>query len=368
MFRTNCVICKGILSELFTFKNYPLLFIPTNSPITSDIFYDSKYGICVECCSIQLINLIDPEILYSYPNKSELSILWKLHHVELCKFIKNNIDIHKSNICEIGGGNNNLYNYMNMEDNCGYTILDLYEPFDKLPNITYKIGNCETYTDYNENILILSHTFEHLYKPLKFIETCSNTTITDIFISVPNMKYLIDNNKNMCVVFAEHTFYFEKEDIEYMFNKNGFLLNKFEYFTNHSLFFHFKKIDIPVENIINLKQTSANKLKINFEKRSKQNNIIFDKPTYIMPSHYMGQSVYLSLLNKNNIIGFLDNDKNKIGMRLYGTTLKIESPNILKNIDTSNINILLLNNIYYNEIYSQLIDISPKIHIIKYEI
>ena len=37
-------------------------------------------------------------------------------------------------------------------------------------------------------------------------------------------------------------------------------------------------------------------------------------------------------LNKNNLIGILDNDKNKINNYLYGTKFKIYSPDILQKL------------------------------------
>ena len=356
--RIYCVIDNNKL-DLFLNFEYPILNHCTNDPIENDIIHNITFGKCPICKSIQLINLINPDLLYSYPNKHELTPLWINHHKTFVDFIKTNINIYDKKICEIGGGNNGLFTFLsNIKQ---YTILDLYEPINKLDTIEYKIGNCESYNNYNEDILILSHTFEHLYNPLEFIKTVKNTKIEHIFISVPNMRAMIELDTNMSVVFSEHTFYFEKEDIIYMFEQNGFICSIIEEFNTHSLFFYLKKSNINIVKDLHIKNFAMNKLETIYQKRLNKVNIEIDNPIYIMPSHYIGQAAYLSIINRSNIIGFLDNDKNKIGQRLYGTPLYIQHPDIIKDIECT---ILLVNNPYYDEMYKQIQLINPNTNII----
>jgi len=360
MERINCVICDNKLQDFISY-DLPLFNSVTIENINNDLLINNKYGVCIKCKSVQLISLLDPKLLYSYPNKYELTPLWLKHHKEFTNFIKlssNNIN----SICEIGGGNNGLHEYFENINN--YSILDLYEPNTKLNTIKYKIGNCEEYVDYNESTLVLSHTFEHLYNPLKFIKTLQATNVENIFISVPNMKDMLDNKTSISIVFSEHTFYFEKEDILYMFETNGFKSVNTIQFDNHSLFFHFKKS--KSSNIsIHVKEESMNKLYNLFYLRLNKIHIDINEKYYVMPSHYIGQAAYYSIKNNDNIIGFLDNDLNKIGKRLYGTQLYVYNPELLKNsIET----VLLVQNPYYEEMYNQLININLNIKIIPFSL
>jgi hypothetical protein len=61
-------------------------------------------------------------------------------------------------------------------------------------------------------------------------------------------------------------------------------------------------------------------------------------------------------LDKKNIIGILDNDKNKINKFLYGTKLKINKPSILKKIDKPCV--ILRAGSYNKEIKKQLLGIN----------
>jgi hypothetical protein len=84
-----------------------------------------------------------------------------------------------------------------------------------------------------------------------------------------------------------------------------------------------------------------------------------------MPSFYIGQIIYYYLNNKKNVLGFIDNDINKCGKRLYGTPLLTYSPSI---INENFADILLANTPYFNEMKEQLMLINPNIVIHKIEI
>ena len=51
---------------------------------------------------------------------------------------------------------------------------------------------------------------------------------------------------------------------------------------------------------------------------------------YLFGAHIFSQYLLEFGLNSNNILGILDNSKNKIGKRLYGTSLFVEHPSIIR--------------------------------------
>ena len=67
------------------------------------------------------------------------------------------------------------------------------------------------------------------------------------------------------------------------------------------------------------------------------------------------------LNNKENVLGFLDNDKNKCGKRLYGTPHLTYNPSILSTYTYTNI--ILVNTPYIKEMTEQLYKIQPTLHI-----
>jgi hypothetical protein len=363
--RTCCVLCKHGLIDFYKQEKYPLLTTPTISDISDDIFVDLYYKICSVCRCVQLTSLVDPTSLYTSDNKNSLTSIWKEHHTSFVYFIKKSIDI-TSGICEIGGGSSPLYKYFNTP--IKYSVLDIYDPINKDKSIEYTIGNCEIFTNYTNETIMLSHTFEHLYNPRDFLKNISNSCVQNVFISVPNFKDWLHLNLTVSILFTQHTFYFEKEQISCLFNEFGFKLQDFFVFKNHSLFFFFQRAKI-VDTLTMIPSASESLIFKHFSNKSINiNNINLERDTYIMPSFYIGQQVYYYLNNsfKNKVIGFLDNDINKINKRLYGTPLLTYSPEVLKK--KTNISIILVNTPYYQEIKEQLLSINSTIHIISINI
>jgi predicted SAM-dependent methyltransferase len=244
-----------------------------------------------------------------------------------------------------------------------------------------KIVFIETYFDdsfqINEkvDIIIHSHLFEHIYEPNEFLKKCNEMLIKDgeMIFGVPNMQYFAE--KSVCLylgVFFEHTIFLNKQNITYLLKKHGFeIINIIDY-ENHSTIYHTKKINthalfinhkdnnncissmVPdsISNIecklINYKETFFELIQeyTNFVEKCSfiiQNNI--DKNVYIFGASYNTQFLLCNGLKRENIKGILDNCKEKQHRYLYGTNLKIYSPEILINEDA----IVILKNGYYVE-------------------
>ena len=72
-----------------------------------------------------------------------------------------------------------------------------------------------------------------------------------------------------------------------------------------------------------------------------------------------GQIVYNFLNNKENILGFIDNDINKCNKRIYGTSLLTFEPSILSSNECNDI--LIIKTPYYDEMINQIKIIKPNI-------
>ena len=243
-----------------------------------------------------------------------------------------------------------LYNnILKLRKDIEYTCIDLCENPEPIHGIIFRKGNCEDCSFENTNTIIMSHVFEHLYNPAKFVENISKHDVKSIIISIPNLKELL-NNENINTLHFEHTYYIDKSYIEYLFSKNGYYLNDNYYFNNHSIFFHFVKKDhVPIKliNNIELKNKFNNLLLV----RNTISNIKIKPYSFIAPAGHFGQLVY-TLCKPDSLLGFLDNDTSKQNHRVYGTPYMVYSYSKLK--DYKDVIVYVYGGPYSNEIVRQL--------------
>jgi hypothetical protein len=348
--RNKCVFCNSIITEIvYTQKDFPITF-GGNKNIVPYETIDIEWVSCKSCDIIQLVTLVEPIKLYGNThNNTGESLLWINHHNMLYNFIKNSITTNK--ILEIGAENGVLAQKF-IEENYKYSILNIFEEKNKIDGIEYIQHNCEDYDYVGIETIVLSHVFEHLYNPRRFVETISKSKVKNIVLSVPNLKMCLTKN-TVSFINNEHTYYFEESHIIKLFELFNYKLNKKEYCKDYSIFFSFNYVELT--NTVDL-------LKEYFIKRESDiSSIILDKPTYIVPGGHYGSVIYYYLKNKEYVSGFLDNDKGKQGTYMYGTNLLIYSLNHIK--DLTNISILLHAGPYTNEITNQLKDINSEIDI-----
>jgi len=198
----------------------------------------------------------------------------------------------------------------------------------------------------------MSHIFEHLYNPRKFLNNIQDK-VNDIFISIPNMDYSLTNHV-ITFLSNEHTFFINNSIILSLFAEFGYKCKTSFEFKIHSIFYHFTKSEkksisyFPRTNeLINYFQSIENRF----------TTISIAQNTFIVPGSYYGQIVYYFLKNKNNILGFLDNDITKQNKRLHGTPLLTYSMEKIKEYKTPSI--LLIKSPYEEEIKKQLLEYNP---------
>ncbi len=363
--REKCVVCGSCdLTIVREFPNFPIKAICTSE--TNDILFNNCIVSCTSCNCAQLYYLVDINQLYNndYANTT-FSPVWHAHHETFKSFIFDNTE--ETQFLEIGANTGALYKLMAAEkSDIKYTTLDMFR-HEQLPTeIEYINGNCETFDYTGHPSVILSHVFEHLYNPSLFLEQIQKSSVNEVFISIPNFNKLRD--KQTCsIIYSQHTFYCGQEHIEYLFAKHGFtLVNSLEYNGSiESFMCVFKRSnDQSLSRVIKRPSLNADVwTQLYNHKIDSIASTEIPENTYIMPSGIYGQYVYYFLKNKQNIIGFLDNDTKRHGKRLYGTPLTVYSP---KEVNLTNKTILLCENPYQNEIIQglQKIYVDVKIQII----
>jgi hypothetical protein len=338
--RNYCVYSgKKDLEHLYTIPHFPVYLGCSTLPFKDDLFTDMSWWISEGTGSIQLNPLIPLDILYQDQHNAVVGDIWKQHHYELANFIHK---YHPQNVLEIGGAHGFLAShYLKKELKAEWTIV---EPN---PNIVEgsSIKIIKTFFDkkfpYSDNYdaIIHSHLIEHIYDPREIVESIYNKIplgCLHIF-SLPNLHYMFDNYYTNSLNF-EHTLFMSEPYVEALLNNYGFVIEEKHYFNNHSIFYAARKTS---DNLINVKWPSLyqkNKMlflkfidyytktveELNYKTNSHKGEV------YIFGAHIFSQFLLAFGLESTQIHSVLDNNVNKIGKRLYGTKLKVDSPSVLK--------------------------------------
>ena len=328
MERKRCVICDR-KTFVYAFNIYNTTNIVSSKVFTDDEIKILNFMSCVNCGCIQLKNLFLQSEIYSQPLQIFDGPVTRKHHDLFCDFIIANTN-YEEELFEIGGAYGNLAKriikkYDTDHKDIKYSILEYSsESYPAIDKVNYISGDCELYAYNNIDTIIMSHVFEHLYRPRDFVKNISDTNVQNVFISIPDMDNLTINGdiNNLNIL---HTFYLNTQYIANLFSMYGYNIKKIENYDSHSNFYHFKKENaISAFSYKNLELPI--KQKLFYEKNIETiNSINIDRPFYICPSGFYGQFIYFHLNDetRKNLIGFLDGDKFKIGKRLSGTRLPI---------------------------------------------
>lgn len=362
--RDQCAV-TGLpdLEKLYEFPNFPVFMGCLNQPEKMDFKQDMSWWISRGSGLIQLKRLLPLDILYPESHGAgAIGALWGQHHRTFASFLSN---ISPAFVLEIGGAHGILSNEYIKFGQIPWTILE--------PNPS-PITGCAArfikgffdedfkYTDEFDTI-VHSHVFEHIYKPDVFMSHLSAFMRPgqNLVFSLPNMQVMLERKYTNCINF-EHTVFLTEPYVEYLLAKHGFKLNTKEYFMeDHSIFYSAIR-DPEVKPVLlppNLYEKNK-KLYIDYVDYHKMliadlNQQMADtaQSVYLFGAHVFAQYLISFGLDVSRVECLLDNDPNKQGKRLYGTSLYVASPEILQDILSPVV--ILKAGVYNDEIKKQII-------------
>lgn len=357
--REKCIFCDTDLSEVF-FKNDLQNYVghyAIEINETDCISIPFNVCICKKCNTPQNKYLADPKEVYKINHADSTgSIMMGLHNENLDLITKYRSEI--TNIIEIGSSLGVLGDLILSKHNLEYNIIE--------PTYFGNRNNKNIYEDFYENVddseidantVVISHVFEHFYKPKMILEKISeNKKIDNIFLVFPDLEYYVNNNI-LHVLNTEHTYYVDNDFLIKFFGLYNFEMIEQRKYKNHSILFYFKRKSLAEEKYFDFRNENFD-LNLYFDKINKTvlyfNDIITSKNnTYIWPSSI--HSLYLMIfgLKYESLNGFLDNSPLKIGKSMYGTFKKVESFNEkIKDKDL----VLLINGGVFNQEVRQSLD------------
>jgi len=187
----------------------------------------------------------------------------------------------------------------------------------------------------------------------------------EMIFAIPDMEYIADRNLAPFLgIFFEHTVFLSRENIQYLLESTGFEVNSIIPYKNHSIVFRARKTNMPLNmtipvfknymlSVLNTLDKFEEYVKIVNENLSKHKN----KHMYIFSASYNTQLLMALGIREHMLTGILDNSREKQGKYLYGTSLKIFSPeDVLREKQCV---VILKNGYYLDEIMMQISNINP---------
>jgi len=356
--RKECsIIHNQDLEPLYDFIDFPVFMGCTQQPPEKDIKADMRWVISKRSGLIQLRSLLPLEVLYPEAHGAGcVGALWLKHHRALAEFIKN---CSSHSVFEIGGSHGILEKeFSGLNGRIPWTVIEPNPvPVDGC-NATFIKGFFDDRFKYSGSFdtVVHSHVFEHVYEPDTFVKHLSGFMPegTKMIFSIPNMQAMLERKYTNCINF-EHTTFLTDTYADFLLLKHGFNISKKKFFLDdHSIFYcaikdhTVKAANLPVGLYEKNKKMYMEYLdyhkKLIYEINEKINNS--SNPIYLFGAHVFAQYLIAFGLKTDRIVSILDNDTNKHSKRLYGTKLLVNSPQILKTIDSP---VVILKAGVYNE-------------------
>ena len=342
MIRKHCFLCKSSnLQVVSKIENFPIFMGATQQNIEEDIYEDLIFQKCCDCGSVQTKKLIPLNVLYKDAHANAVGATWNSHHNQFSEFASKFVC---GNIVEIGGSNLIVANNLSTKEYIeSITVYDNNIHYEKLKS--EKINVIDTFFKASEmpdntNCVVHTHLIEHLYNPVEEIKEIGDALKEGDFMifSAPRIDSMLEVFYTNAMNF-EHTYLLCDKKLKYIVSSAGFeIIEKFN-FSEYCTFYACKKVKNT--SVYEVKKYEDEKLITDFiSHHENEVNKIFSKidskkeNTFIFGAHIFTQFLLKFGIDESLFSCVLDNDKKKIGNRLYGTSLKINSPKVLKDHDS----------------------------------
>ena len=362
--RNHCVVTgHNDLEHLHTMENFPVFMGCVHSSKADDVEVDMRWSISQASGLIHLEHLIPLEVLYPESHGSGgIGVLWDKHHKAFASFLNRMSPI---SVLEIGGAHGILSKEYRAFETIPWTILEPNpSPVDGCAARFIK-GFFDDKFSYDDafDTVVHSHVFEHIYEPGQFMQHLSGFMAKGqhLIFSLPNLQVMLERKYTNCINF-EHTVFLTEPYIEYLLAQNGFRLLKKEYFMDdHSIFYATIRDEtvksIPLEAGLYDKNKQLYQDYVAYHealiKELNQKIEESTQPVYLFGAHVFAQYLIAFGLDTSKIVSILDNDPNKQGKRLYGTNLMVQSPSVLREVDSPAV--ILKAGVYNQEIKEDIL-------------
>jgi hypothetical protein len=361
--KTDVVTGGSNLEDLHSLADFPVFMGSVDHAQSDDLVSDMSWSISIDSGLIQLKTLLPLDVLYqNQTTTSAVGSIWMEHHRAFAQFLA---QYKPREVLELGGAHGILSKEYQQFQKIPWTILEPNpSPVDQCEARFIKGFFDDKFTSNDQfDTIVHSHVFEHMYEPDQFMRHLSGfmTPGQHLVFSLPNMQVWLDRKYTNCVNF-EHTVFLTEPYVEYLLAKHGYrLLNKVYFRDGHSIFYatvrdrSVQSISLPFGLYAQNKLTYLNYVRYH-EELIKDLNAKMSQSTqriYLFGAHVFAQYLIAFGLDTHRIVCLLDNDPKKQGKRLYGTSLSVRSPQVLR--DVENPIVILKAGVYNQEIREDIL-------------
>jgi hypothetical protein len=375
--RNKCVICGQVsLENQLVVEAFPVYMgCVLNQESSEDFVANQVWATCQGCSTLQLRELVPLNILYQANHNDAIGSTWRSHVEELVIFAS--IFNGSRQILEIGGADGKLaQEYLNRNPESNYTIVE--------PNFLGKANNFQVVEDYIENqldlvsesdLVIHSHVLEHLYQPVATMAAVSKKMAfgSKMIVSFPNLERIMQSGGANSLNF-EHTYFLSNASLEVFFSNLGLRLISRRFFREHSVFMALEKTSRCEEGKFAFfkNQNMSDEFRLlwrRLERVARAFNEVSSKQdpdhtkSFIFGAHIFAQALISVGLNETLCVAILDNSPLKLANRLYGSSLYVQHPEVIRSLDRPIVAVVASH--FQSEIKSQLLSINPSTTIIE---
>lgn len=372
---TSVITGQKDLEHLLLFKDFPVFIGATSQNIKKDIFADLSFVIDKTTGIIQLDKLLPPDLIYSEYHSEALGKIWENHHKEFIEFMS---QAKSSSVLEIGGSNGALAkDYISKYKIKKWIIVEPNPAVesDEIIKVISTLFDENTKIKDKVDTIIHSHVLEHIFNPREFLSHIANFIDKNAYhiFSVPNLYAYLKNKQSNTINF-EHTIFLTEYFIDYLLTIYGFKIIRKKKYMKHSIFYMTKKVEnVKCERIMNYSKRnkylvyknlflSAMEEIEDFVQRINVRVKETKEPFYLFGAHVFSQMLIYKGISKK-VKGILDNSQLKQNKRLYGTSCKIFSPEIIKS--DKNPIVVLRVGAYQDEVRQQLMSLNKNVRILE---
>jgi SAM-dependent methyltransferase len=369
--RSRCAISGADdLERLHSFKQFPVFMGCSTRPDSTDLKADMSWWISRSTGLIQLNPLLPLDVLYPESHGAgSIGSLWARHHEAFARFLQ---ACQPRAVFEIGGSHGILEREYQAFGAVPWTILEPNPAPAEGCRARFIRGFFDEHFRFDGDFdtVVHSHVFEHIYDPGAFMAHLASFMEEGkkLAFSIPNMRVMLERRYTNCINF-EHTLLLTEPYVEHLLSRHGFRLERIERFLDdHSIFYSAAR-DCTVQTVPlpdDLYRTNTALYEQYLSSHSALAAVLNEQiaaaaaPVYLFGAHVFAQYMLAFGLDETRLAGILDNDPQKQGKRLYGSSLTVHSPAILRGQDRPIV--ILRAGVYNAEIREAIVtDINPDV-------
>ena len=341
----------------------------TSDDAASDVFHEMEWGFRAIDGVYGVIGWPSLDLVYRANHNQLVGKTWQQHLAAFASFTSKHV---KGSVLEVGAGHGRLGPAV-AEIKGSLRMVD-WHIIEPNPLASNEFGlliegwfPSDLPKDLDVRTVVHSHVIEHQPNLQEFVSQQASALDVGgrVIVSWPNMAEM-SKNLDLNILMFEHLNFLPHSELVAIFSSKGFQLLDTEYFGGHSIFVCFEKtsnLGHEFESTVNSSEFQAicGRYEVHTRSLSQKLNSFFEDSSgtnFLFGAHIFSQFLISAGLNESRIDLILDNNPDKWGKRLYGTSLNIIPPSEIKSKFLVKVGLAMGS--YEREVGEQLTELLPR--------